>query len=78
MGEVSYKLMQTIILRNLHNELEATVDKYKKKSEMLDRMAPEYTQKALELSNQMFEEMNKIKAETLQKYKKELEGIHGS
>ncbi len=78
MGEVSYKLMQTIILRNLRSDLQAIVDKYNKISETLDRADPEYIQKALELSNQMFAEMNKIQVETLKKYEKELEGLNVS
>lgn len=78
MGEISYKLMQTIILRNLQAALQATVDKYKKISDTLDKQDPEYTRKALELSNQMFDEMNKIQDETLHKYRKELAGIHGA
>lgn len=78
MGEVSYKLMQSIILRRLHDDLQAVVDKYKQKTEALDKSDPEYTLKALEYSNQMFEEMNKIQDETMHKYKKELAGIHGT
>jgi hypothetical protein len=78
MGEVSYKLMQHIILRNLKNDLQAVAEKYKKKTEELDNTDPNYMEKVLQYSNQMFEEMNKIQQETLQKYSKELEGIHGS
>jgi hypothetical protein len=77
MGDVSYRLMQTVILRNLKNALQAVVDKYKKKTDELDKASPDYLVKAMEYSNQMFEEMNKIQDETMHKYSKELEGIHG-
>jgi hypothetical protein len=78
MGEVSYKLMQSIILRRLHDDLQDVVDKYRTKTELLDRNDPDYTLKALQYSNQMFDEMNKIQDETMNKYKKELSGIHGT
>lgn len=77
MGKVSYKLMQVIITRKLREELQGVVDKYKKLSMELDKNDPNYTEKALQYSNLMFEEMNKIQESYQQKYKKELEAIHG-
>lgn len=78
MGTVSYRLMQNVILRNLKNDLQAIVDKYKKKTEELNKEDPEYLVKVMDYSNKMFDEMNKVQDETMHKYKKELENIHGT
>lgn len=77
MGNVSYKLMQIIITRKLREELQAVVDKYKKMSTELDKNDPEYTEKLLQYSNLMFDEMNKIQYSFQKKYKKELDAING-
>lgn len=76
MGDVSYKLMHILILRNLEKELRQVNEKYKQKLEALDKLDPDFNAKALQLSNQMFDEIREIQQATLKKYEKELEEIH--
>jgi len=72
MGEVSYKLMQVMILRDCNRDLRAIVDSYKKRADEVDKNHPQLNEILLRLSNEMFQEMGRLREE----YQRKLEELN--
>lgn len=74
MGEVSYKLLQILIARQIKKEVDACIAGYKARAEALDNTDPKYTERLLSLSVSLSIECKQIAFNILSKYDKEIEG----